>query len=107
MSILEKYQKGLDLRDESLLQESMHEDFQFVMHASGRSLSKQEVITWALSGDVVREKVRTIYENDDIAVDHTFVSFKSDGNRQAVLAVYRFRDGKIISVETGATNMPK
>ena len=31
----------------------------------------------------------------------------SDGNKQAVMAVFKFQDGKIISLETGATNMPK
>ena len=34
------------------------------------------------------------------------VTFK-DGNTQAVMAVYKFKDGKIFSLETGATNMPK
>ena len=31
----------------------------------------------------------------------------SDGNTQAVMAVFKFQEGKIISLETGATNMPK
>jgi len=39
-------------------------------------------------------------------VAHFFVSFK-DGSRQAVLAVYNIKDGKIIRSETGATNITK
>ena len=107
MSILEKYHRAMDGRDRALLEDSIHDDYQFLMHASGKSLSKKEVIEWAMSGDVVRSKVRIIYENDEIGVDHAFVSFQSDGNQQAVLAVYKFKDGKVVYVETGATNLPK
>ena len=52
------------------------------------------------------EKNRIIYENDEIGVAHSFVTFK-DGSKQAVLIVYTIRDGKIIRSETGATNIPK
>jgi hypothetical protein len=61
---------------------------------------------WAMSDDIKREKVRILYENDEIGVEHSFVTF-SDGNRQAVMAVFKIKDGKIFSLETGATNMPK
>ncbi len=60
----------------------------------------------AMSDDINREKVRIIYENDEIGVEHSFVTFK-DGNMQAVMGVFKYQDGKIISFETGATNMPK
>ena len=60
-----------------------------------------------------RDRSRIVYENlDEIpskkyGVHHSFVTFK-DGNTQGkVMAVYKFKDGKIISLETGATNMPK
>ena len=56
--------------------------------------------------DEQREKVRILYENDEIGVEHSFVTF-SDGNKQAVMAVFKIKDGKIFSLETGATNMPK
>tara|TARA_B000000565_G_scaffold249557_1_gene221075 strand:+ start:782 stop:961 length:180 start_codon:yes stop_codon:yes gene_type:complete len=59
-----------------------------------------------LTGDVKRDKIRILYENSDIGVEHSFVSF-NDGNRQAVLAFYTFKDGKILTVETGATNLAK
>ena len=47
-----------------------------------------------------------IFENDEIGVEHVFVSF-NDGNTEAVMAVFKFQDGKIISLETGATKIPK
>ena len=106
MSVLEKYNKALEQKDESSLNEILHDDFKFTMHASGNVLSKDDVIKWALSDDINRGKVRVIYENDEIGVEHSFVTFK-DGNTQAVMGVFKFRDGKIISFETGATNIPK
>ena len=76
------------------------------MYASGNFLSKQDVIKWALSDDINRDKVRIVYENDQIGVEHSFVTF-NDGNIQAVMGVFKFKDGQIITLETGATNMPK
>ena len=106
MSILEKYAKVFLEKDEAGMEEILHDDFKFTMHASGNVLSKSDVIGWAMSDDINEEKVRILYENDEIGVRHNFVTFK-DGNTQAVMAVYMFKDGKIFSMETGATNMPK
>jgi hypothetical protein len=106
MSILEKYAKVFLEKDVAGMEEILHDDFKFTMHASGNVLSKSDVIGWAMSDDINEEKVRILYENDEIGVRHNFVTFK-DGNTQAVMAVYMFKDGKIISMETGATNMPK
>ena len=106
MSVLEKYNNALEQKDEASLNEVLHDAFKFTMHASGNVLSKNDVIKWAMSDDINREKVRVIYENDEIGVEHSFVTFK-DGNTQAVMGVFKFRDGKIISFETGATNIPK
>jgi len=96
MSILEKYNKALEQKDEASLKEILHDDYKFTMHASGNVLSKDDVIKWAMSDDINREKVRIIYENDEIGVEHSFVTFK-DGNTQAVMGVFKYQDGKIIS----------
>jgi hypothetical protein len=106
MSILKKYNDAFMNKNEAAMNEVLHDDYKFTMHASGNILSKQDVIKWALSDDINRDKVRIVYENDDIGVEHSFVTF-SDGNTQAVMAVFKFEDGQIISLETGATNMPK
>ena len=42
-----------------------------------------------------------VFENDEIAVTHQFMSFKN-GN-EAVLCAWSIKDGKIIRCETGAT----
>ena len=106
MSILEKINKALEQKDEASLKDILHDDYKFTMHASGKVLSKDDVIKWAMGDDINREKVRIIYENDEIGVEHSFVTFK-DGKTQAVMGVYKYQDGKIISFETGATNIPK
>tara|TARA_B100001540_G_C15246857_1_gene390847 strand:+ start:112 stop:432 length:321 start_codon:yes stop_codon:yes gene_type:complete len=106
MSILEKYHKVFEEKDEAGMNEIIHDDFKFTMHASGNVLSKSDVITWAMGDDINQDRSRIVYENDEIGIHHAFVTFK-DGNTQAVMAVYKFKDGKIFSLETGATNMPK
>ncbi len=106
MSILTKYSEAFMNKDEAAMNDVLHDDYKFTMHASGNVLSKQDVISWALSDDINRDKVRIIYENEDIGIEHSFVTF-NDGNTQAVMAVFKFQDGKIISLETGATNIPK
>ena len=108
MSILDKYEKAFQAKDEAAMNEIIHDDFKFTMHSSGNQLSKSDVIGWAMSDDISedRDRSRIVYENDEIGVHHSFVTFK-DSNTQAVMAVYKFKDGKIFSLEIVATNMPK
>ena len=106
MSILEKYSAALKNKDEAVMNELLHDDFKFAMHKSGNILGKADVIKWAMSGDINQDKARVVYENDEIGVHHSIVTF-NDGNVEAVMAVYKYKDGKIISLETGATPMPK
>ena len=96
MSILEKYMKVFNEKDEAGMNEIIHDDFKFTMHSSGNVLSKSDVIGWAMSDDINDDKSRIVYENDEIGIHHSFVTFK-DGNTQAVMAVYKYKDGKIIS----------
>ena len=106
MSILAKYNKALEAKDEVAMNEIIHDDYKFLMHASGKTLSKSDVIKWGMSGDINRDRVRIIYENNEIGVEHSFVTFK-DGNTEAVMGVFKFKDGQVISFETGATKIPK
>ena len=106
MSMLEKYTKAIDNKDESIMNELLHDDFKFTMHKSGNTLGKADVIKWAMSGDINQDKARIVYENDQVGVHHSVVTF-NDGNVEAVMAVYKYKDGKIISLETGATKLSK
>ena len=106
MSILEKYSAAIKNKDEAAMNELLHDDFKFTMHKSGSVLTKGDVIKWAMSGDIKQDKTRIVYENDEVGVHHAFVKL-DDGNVEAVMAVYKYQDGKMISLETGATPMSK
>ena len=106
MSILEKYSAAIKNKDEAAMNELLHDDFKFTMHKSGSVLTKGDVIKWAMSGDIKQDKTRIVYENDEVGVHHAFVTF-DDGNVEAVMAVYKYQDGKMISLATGAPPKPK
>ena len=105
MSILEKINKAIDEIDTVTMSELIHDDFEFYFHSSGTSIGKNELLEWVKSGDVKNEKPsRVLFENEEVGFDHSIVSF-SDGKRQAVMAHYKFKDGKVIFMETAATNL--
>ena len=106
MSILEKYSAALKNKDEGAMNDLLHDDFKFTMHKSGNTIGKADVIKWAMSGDINQDKARIVYENDQVGVHHSIVTF-NDGNVEAVMAVYKYKDGKIVNLETGATPMSK
>ena len=106
MSILGKYVAAIAGKDEATMNELLHDDFKFTMHKSGNILTKSDVIKWAMSGDIKQDTTRVVYENDEVGIHHSFVTF-DDGNVEAVMAVYKYDNGKIVSLETGATPMPK
>ena len=106
MSLLKRYTDAIDKKDEATMNELLHDDFKITMHKSGNSLGKADVIKWAMSGDINQDKTRVVYENDEVGVHHSLVTF-NDGNVEAVMAVYRYKDGKIVSLETGATPISK
>ncbi len=106
MSILKRYTEAIANKDEATMNELLHDDFKFTMHKSGNSLGKADVIKWAMSGDINQDKSRVVYENNEVGIHHSLVTF-NDGNVEAVMAVYKYKDGKIIGLETGATPMSK
>ena len=106
MSMLQKYTDAIKNKDEASMNELLHDDFKFTMHKSGNTLGKSDVIKWAMSGDFKQDKTRVVYEINEVGIHHSFVTF-DDGNVEAVMAVYKYKEGKIISLETGATPMSK
>ena len=106
MSLLAKMDAAMAAKDEAAMNEIFHDDYKFTMHASGNVMGKANVIKWAMSGDINKDKIRVLFENDEIGVEHSFVTF-NDGNKEAVMAVYKYKDGKVVSLETGATKIAK
>ena len=107
MSVIQKLIDAQDNQDLKSYNEVLSEDYYWLQHSTGKHITREELSKWFMSDEAPKtESQRIIYENDEIGVAHFFVSFK-DGSRQAVLAVYIIKDGKIIRSETGATNMLK
>ena len=106
MSIIKKLVKVVNEGDENGAKEVMHDDFKFLMHASGKTLSKDDVVKWVGMKDVKLEKERILFENEEVGFMHAIASFK-DGNKEAVMSYYKFKDGKIVHQETGAKKLHK
>jgi ketosteroid isomerase-like protein len=106
MSIIEKITKIINEGDTAAAEQLIHDDFQFLMHSSGKTLTKKDVVAWVGMKDVKKENVRVLFENNEVGFEHAFVSFK-DGNKEAVMSYYKYKDGKILHQETGATKLNK
>lgn len=106
MSLIQKLYDAQENKDLEKYNEVLSEDYYWLQHSTGKHITREELGKWFMSDDAPRtENQRIIYENDEIGVVHSFVTFK-DGSRQAVLIAYIIKDGKIIRSETGATNIP-
>ncbi len=106
MSIIQKITKAINDGDMNLANEVIHDDYKFLMHASGKTLNKQDVVKWVGMKDVKKDKVRILFENHEIGFEHAFVTF-NDGNKEAVMSYYKFKDEKVVYQETGATKLTK
>ena len=105
MSVIQKLIDAQDNQDLKAYNEVLSEDYYWLRHSTGEKVPRDELSKWLISPDAPKtESARIIYENNEIGVGHFFVSFE-DGSRQAVLAVYIIKDGKIIRSETGATTL--
>ena len=106
MSIIEKMSKIVNDGDVAVGEKMIHDDYQFLMHSSGNKLGKQDLLKWLGMKDVKLEKVRVLFENNEVGFMHAIASFK-DGNKEAVMSYYKFKDEKIVHQETGATKLQK
>ena len=106
MSIIEKISKIINEGDTAGAEQLIHDDYQFLMHASGKTLSKKDVVGWIGMKDVKKSNIRVLFENNEVGFEHAMVTF-NDGNREAVMSYYKFKDGKVVHQETGATKINK
>ena len=106
MSIIKQMEKILSEGDTAGAEQLIHDDYQFLMHSSGKTLGKKDVVSWIGMKDVKKDNVRVLFENDDVGFEHAMVTF-NDGNKEAVMSYYKFKDGKVAYQETGATKLPK
>ena len=106
MSIIEKMTKIVNEGDTAGAEELIHDNYQFLMHSSGKSLTKKDVVGWVGMKDVKKSNLRVLFENDEVGFEHAMVTF-NDGNKEAVMTYYKFKDGKVAYQETGATKLSK
>ncbi len=98
--------KAMETRNAEAWNDLLHPEFEFVRHKSGTSMDKTQTIGMMrqfMASDAVQEHSRRcIYENDDILVMHSVMSF-ADNTSESVVVVYTKKDGLIVRSETGAT----
>ena len=66
MSLLQKWAQAIDDSDVNAMSELLHDDFEFTLHSAGKILSKQDVIDWVATDDIVTSNNRILYENDEV-----------------------------------------
>ncbi len=86
----------------------LHEDFRYVRHKSNDTLSRDQMAAllrkvWG-GGNRTIEDMRCVYENDDVLVIHTRLTFQS-GSREAAMIVNLKKDGKVIRTESGVSDL--
>ena len=101
MAIIQQFYDDWDSQDIETVDKQTHENFIAWSHSGNKVYTKEEWMSWISPDFPKAEKLRKIFENDEIAVTHQFISFKN-GN-EAVLCALSIKDGKIIRFETGAT----
>ncbi len=104
MSIIKQMEKILSEGDTAGAEKLIHDDYQFLMHSTGKTLGKKDVVSWIGMKDVKKDKVRVLFENDEVGFEHAMVTF-NDGNKEAVMTYYKYKDGKVVHQETGATKL--
>ena len=103
MSIIAAYNDAWDNVDLDALAEILHDEFEFNPHVAGVTMSKSDALEFAGTAAVTSEGHRILFENGEVGVAHSVVHFANGSTSEAVLSFMRFKDGKIVSMETGAT----
>jgi len=104
MSIIAAYNEAWEKGDVEALAEIIHDDCVFNPHVGGITMSKSDILGFAGGEGTPRaENERILFENQEVGVAHSIVHFANGSTSEAVMSFMRFKDGKIILMETGAT----
>ena len=104
MSIIAAYNTAWENGDTEALAQIIHDDFVFNPHVGGITMGKSDLLGFAGSeGGPKSENDRILFENDEAGVAHSIVHFSNGSASEAVMSFMKFKDGQIISMETGAT----
>ena len=104
MSIITAYNEAWKDGDVGALSDIIHDEFVFNPHVGGVTMGKSDILRFAGGEDrPTSEGDRILFENSEVGVAHSVVHFANGSTSEAVLSFIRFKDGKIVSMETGAT----
>jgi hypothetical protein len=103
MSLIAAYNEAWDTGNVESLAEILHDEFVFNPHVGGVTMGKSDVLAFAGNNAPASENNRILFENHEVGVAHSIVHFANGSTSEAVLSFLQFKDGKIISMETGAT----
>ena len=102
-SVYDKLQKVLDDRNVEGYLGLIHDDAQIIFHKSGDRCNKSEWVSvvggMMRNPKFVKDASRCIYEDSDMLVSDTFMSYPGD-TKEAVMLVCMLKDGQIIRMET-------
>ena len=91
--------------DHDLFDDLWHDAYRGFSNSTRTAASKTDIKSlMEKSTGVVTYSMETLYENEEVGVEHSFVTF-SDDSKQAVLGFFTFKDRKIYTAETGATDI--
>lgn len=84
------------------------DDFEYVRHKSKDTIGRdamRDLLTkvWRPCNRTI-EDMRCLYENDDILVVHTILSFAS-GSREGAMIVHHKRGDRIVRIESGVSDL--
>jgi hypothetical protein len=106
MSVYDALNQAMRNKDAAGYLALLDDNYEFVRHQSGTRMNKRDVgemlKKMMASGSASVTDERCLYENADILVEHSVMSFP-DGTREAVMGVHHLKGGKIVRTETGAT----
>ena len=103
--LFDKMVKAQDEGNVDLWRECLHDDWEFLMHSSGKIHRKGSADPgeWAkLIKSIKRENQRCIYENDEVLVTHS-LNTDASSDKEALLMVHKKKDGLFWRSESGAT----
>ena len=103
MSKVAAIQAAFESGDAEALEALVHDDYRFIPHVGGMVMGKSDMIAISGSGGVTMENHRILFENEEIGIEHGIAHFANGATSEAVLTFNRFKDGKLILSETGAT----
>ena len=90
MSLYQKINAAQNSKDIKAYLDCLHEDFVFIRHQSGTKISKSDwtptLMSMMQSDALSFNNQRCLYENDEIMVEHSLMTFP-DGTSEAVLVV--------------------